>query len=177
MGTRTPPPSPCWAGADLHEVRLPQISEGHAVLRMGGVSGLDGREAMLSAYRWAISATSSRLLPSRAAAARWYRAPRRPAPLVVLAVGSYRISSPGDHLTTLRRPFLASFMACLPGQLVAGVVQGQQQHAVALVRHLHGIKHQLAVGGGEDITHRLDVQHTLAHKTGLGGLMAGAARR
>ena len=26
-------------------------------------------EAMLSAYRWAISATSSRLLPSRAAAA------------------------------------------------------------------------------------------------------------
>ena len=43
---------------------------------------------------------------------------------------------------------------------------------MALVRHLHGIKHQLAVGGGENITHRLDVQHTLAHKTGLGGLMA-----
>ena len=52
----------------------------------------------------------------------------------------------------------------LAGQLVAGVVQGEQQHAVALVGQLHGVEHQLSVGGGEDVAHRLDVQHALAHK-------------
>ena len=46
---------------------------------------------------------------------------------------------------------------------------------MALVRQLHGVKHQLAVGGGEDVAHGLDVQHALSHKAGLGGLVAGAA--
>ncbi len=46
---------------------------------------------------------------------------------------------------------------------------------MALVRQLHGVKDQLSVGGGEDVAHRLDVQHALAHKAGLGGLVAGAA--
>ena len=46
---------------------------------------------------------------------------------------------------------------------------------MALVGQLHGVKHQLAIGGGEDIAHRLDVQHPLAHKAGLSGLVTGAA--
>ena len=46
---------------------------------------------------------------------------------------------------------------------------------MALVRQLHGVKDQLAVGGGEDVAHRLDVQHALAYKARLGGLVAGAA--
>ena len=96
-------------------------------------------------------------------------------PLVVLAVGVVPDLLAGDHLTHIEAGLPGQLHGLLARQLVAGVVQGQQQHAVALVRHLHGIKHQLAVGGGENITHRLDVQHTLAHKTGLGGLMAGAA--
>ena len=47
---------------------------------------------------------------------------------------------------------------------------------MALVRQLHGVKYQLAVGGGEDVAHRLHVQHApCPPKARLGGLVAGAA--
>jgi hypothetical protein len=46
---------------------------------------------------------------------------------------------------------------------------------VALVRHLHSVEDQLSVRGGEDVAHGLDIQHTLADKARLGGLMAGPA--
>ena len=44
-----------------------------------------------------------------------------------------------------------------------------------LIRQLHGVKHQLAVGGSEDIADSLDIQHTFAHKASLSGFVAGAA--
>ena len=97
------------------------------------------------------------------------------APLVVLAVGVELDLLAGDHLADVEPRLLGQLHGLLAGQLVAGVVQRQQQHAVALVRQLHGVEHQLAVGGGENIAHRLDIQHTLAHEARLGGLVAGAA--
>ena len=85
------------------------------------------------------------------------------------------LSSAGDHLAEVQPSLLGQLDGLLARQLVAGVVQSEQQHAVALVGQLHGVKDQLAVGGGEDIAHRLHVQHSLAHKTRLGGLVAGDA--
>ena len=90
-------------------------------------------------------------------------------------LGSYWISSPVTTWRKFSPAFLGQLDGLLARQLVAGVVQSEQQNAVALVGQLHGVKDQLAVGGGEDVAHRLDVQHTLAHKTRLGGLVAGAA--
>ena len=165
------------AGADLHQVGLPQVAEGHAVLGVGGVGGLDGEgghavRVALGDLRHLIQGLA---LPGgrRGDVVQGHRAGQ--APLVVLAVGVVLDLLAGDHLAHVEARLLGQLHGLLARQLVAGVVQGEQQHAVALVRQLHGVKDQLAVGGGEDVAHRLDVQHALAHKTRLGGLVAGAA--
>ena len=106
----------------------------------------------------------------------WYSATAPASPrLVVLAVGVVLDLLAGDHLTHIEAGLPGQLHGLLAGQLVAGVVQGEQQNAVALVSQLHGVKDQLAVGGGEDIAHGLDVQHTCTYKAGLGRLVAGAA--
>ena len=79
------------------------------------------------------------------------------APLVVLTVGVVLNLLPGDHLADVEPRLLGQLHGLLAGQLVAGVVQGEQQHPVALVGQLYGVKHQLAVGSGKDVAHRLDV--------------------
>ena len=116
MGTRTPPPSPCWPAPISMRSVSPRSPKDMPFWGWVASVDLTVREAMLSAYRWAISATSSRLLPSRAAAAAmWYSAtaPARPR-LLSSPLGSYWISSPVTTCRTLRPAFLASFMACLP---------------------------------------------------------------
>ena len=96
------------------------------------------------------------------------------AALVVLAVGVVLNFFSSDDLANVEAGLLRQLHGLLAGKLVTGVVQGQQQHAVALVRQLHGVKHQLAIGSSENIAHGLHVQHTLAHEARLGRLMAGA---
>ena len=91
MGTRTPPPSPCWP-APISIMSVSPRSPKDMPF-WGWVASVDlmVTDAMLSAYRWAMAATSSRLLPSRAAAAAmWYRAtaPARPR-LLSSPLGSY----------------------------------------------------------------------------------------
>ena len=165
------------AGADLHQVGLPQVAEGHAVLGMGGVGGFDGDGGhvvgvVLGDLGHLVQGLA---LPggSGGDVVQGHRAGQ--AALVVLAVGIVLDLLAGDHLAHVESGLLGQLHGLLARQLVAGVVQSQQQDAVALVGQLHGVKDQLAVGGGEDVAHRLDVQHALAHEARLGGLMAGAA--
>ena len=99
---------------------------------------------------------------------------RQPA-LIVFAVGVELDLLAGHHLAEIQTGLLCQLDGLLAGQLVSGVVQGEQEHAVALVRQLHGVKDQLVVGSGKNIAHSLNVQHPLSHKAGLGGLVTGAA--
>ena len=165
------------ARADLHQVRLAQVAEGHAILGMGGVGGLHGDgghvvRVPLGDVRHLVQGFA---LPGGGGGNVVQGYGTRQAPLVVLPVGVILDFLPGDHLPDVQSRLFRQLHGLLACQLVPGIVQGQQQHAVALVRQLHGVEDQLAVGGGEDVAHGLDVQHAPAHKPGLGGLVAGAA--
>ena len=95
--------------------------------------------------------------------------------LVVLAVGVVLYFLAGHDLAEVEPGLLSQLYGLLARELVAGVVERQQQHAVTLVGALHGLEHQLGVGRGKDVAHSLDVQHALADKAGLRGLVPGAA--
>ena len=131
----------------------------------------------MSAYCWAISATSSRLLAlagGRGGDVIERHRAGQAAP-VVLAVGVILYLLAGDDLAEVEPGLLRQLDGLLAGELVAGVVEGEQQHAVALVGQLHGLKDELRVGRGKDVAHGLHVEHALADEAGLRGLVAGAA--
>ena len=94
---------------------------------------------------------------------------------VVLPVGIVLDLLICNDLADIQPRLLGQFHGLLAGQLVTGVVQGQQQYAVSLVRQLHGLEYELSVGRGKNVAHSLHIQHAPAHKAGLGRLVAGAA--
>ena len=96
-------------------------------------------------------------------------------PFIVLAVGIKLDLLACDHLADIEACLLGQLHGLLSGQLVACVVERQQQNAVAFVSQLHGVKYQLRVGGRKNIAHRLYIQHSFSNKTSLCRLVAGAA--
>ena len=165
------------ARADLHEIGFAQIAEAHPVLGMGGVGGLhrDRGHAVrvaLGDFRHLVQALA---LPGRGGGDVVQGHGPGQSPLVVLAVGVILDLLSGDYLADVQPRFFGQLHGLLARQLIPGVVQRQQQDPVALIRQLHGIEDQLAVGGGKDIAYSLHVQHALPHETCLGGLVTGAA--
>lgn len=81
----------------------------------------------------------------------------------------------GDHLHHVEPQLLALLHGQVAGEHVAGVVEYDVQHTLALIGQLDGVHTGLGTGSGKDIAHHGDIHHALAHETGDGGLMAGAA--
>ena len=109
----------------------------------------------------------------------WYRgmAPARPRRSSELERGSVGDVLLGDHLAHVHPGLGRHLHDHVAAEHVAGVVEHQQQHAVALVRHLDGLEHQLGIGRGKHVAHHLDVQHALAHEARTGQARGRCRRR
>ena len=82
-----------------------------------------------------------------------------------------------DHLDHVEALLLALLHGHVARQHVAGVVEHDVEHALALVGQLDGVDTGLRAGRGEDVAHHVDVHHALAHEALDGRLVAAAALR
>ena len=166
-------------GANLHLVGLAQVAEGHTVLRMSRVGALDRDRrhvvgVALSNLRHFIKRFAFR---GRRGSNVIQRNGAGQAALVVFALRVVFDLFARDHLANFHARLLRELHSLLASQLVARVVQREQQHAMAFIGKLHSLEDRSAVRCGKDVAVNLDIEHAGADKALLRRLVAGAAVR
>jgi len=95
----------------------------------------------------------------------------------VVAIGAGRIGDIflGNDLADVEAGFADHLHDHVAAEHIAGMVEHEEQDAVALIGLLDGFKYDLGIGSRKNIADNMDIDHTITDKTMLCRLMTGTA--